>query len=42
MPIVDALRQTYDDKDYRFEADMHFHPLVETNANANATQNKRY
>ena len=45
MPIVDALRQTYDDKgaivfgSYRYAFPI---PLVETNANANATQNKGY
>jgi hypothetical protein len=45
MPVVDALRQTYDDKgaivfgSYRYAFPI---PLVETNANANATQNKGY
>ena len=45
MPIVDALRQTYDDKgtivfgSYRYAFPI---PLVETNANANAAQNKGY
>lgn len=45
MPIVDALKQTYDDKgtivfgSYRYAFPI---PLVETNANANAAQNKGY
>lgn len=45
MPIVDALKQTYDDKgvivygSYRFAFPI---PLVETNANGNTTQNKGY
>lgn len=45
MPIVDALKQTYDDKgaivygSYRYAFPI---PLVETNANANSAQNKGY
>lgn len=45
MPVVDALKQTYDDKgaivfgSYRYAFPI---PLVETNANANAAQNKGY
>ncbi|MGO4821460.1 MULTISPECIES: RagB/SusD family nutrient uptake outer membrane protein [unclassified Flavobacterium] len=45
MPVVDALRQTYDDKgqilygSYKYAFPI---PLVEINANANAVQNKGY